>query len=85
MITRTRMVVADEVKMIKIYCPDWTLYSQGFLPEEIKGHVFIDEVFDEAKDYNEIFEKAKIEREENWCEAWAYAKDVEMKIYWKKI
>ena len=84
--TRTRTIrkTIHEIRMVKIYCPDWTFCAQGFCAEEIKGHVFLDEPYDETKDYDEIFRQAKAEAEANFRD-WSYDKDVRMDFYWKEV
>ena len=84
MVTRTVTRTVREVKMIKIYCPDWTFCAQGFCAETIKGHVFLDEPYDNAKDYDEIFRQARAEAKANVRDL-SYSEDVHMNIYWKEV
>lgn len=82
MITRTVTTTYSETKMIKIYCPDWEWCAQGFRPETIKGHVFVEEPYDPTKNYDEIYEQAKAEAEAN-IRDWSYSHDVRKEIYWR--
>lgn len=83
MITRT--CTLREVRMIKIYCPNWTWDAQGFCADEIKGHVFLDEPWEIGKNYNKIFEEAKRIREEKMHDFPSFMEDVKMEIYWKVL